>query len=570
MKAIILRVFKKKKSLVWLLRECGKIRLQLILLVLLSIAATLCGVVLVVSSKAVIDTAISEESGGLLMKCLTMAAIIVLNLSLQALTNMLSTRTTIRFEAQLKETLFEKVLRKEWLSATRFHSGDLMTRFTSDISIVAGGVTGIIPAVFSLFTQLVAAFCVLFVLDSTFAFIALALGPTVVLFGRYYSKKSKRFHIMCQETDAVARSYLQESFQSLVLIKAFSTEKKVSEGFRNALNNNIGVQIRRNTFSVMVGTGLSLGYWLGYLFAIGWGAYRLSMGYIGFGSLTAFIQLIGQVQMPFTGLAKTIPRIFSVLASSERLIELENLPDEAPGISGAQTIEVEKLVIEGVFFSYDDENVLRGVSVEFNKGEFVVLAGPSGEGKTTLLRMLLGLIAPKSGGVYLVGKNGERINIGSDTRKYFTYVPQGNLIISGTIEENIRYGNPEASHAEMVECAKAACIYDFTMELPQQFSTPVGERGLGLSEGQAQRIAIARALLNRAPIVLLDEATSALDPALEKNILENLKEYAKDRILIFVSHRRSIDKICKRAIILENGAFRENCTRITVSGLSAG
>jgi len=556
MRGLTAKFFRKKESLAWLLRECGKIRWRLILLVLLSVAATLCGVLLAISSKTVIDAA-SSGDGGLAAKCLAMAAIVVLNLSLQSLTNMLSTRATIRFEALLKQSLFERILRKEWLSASKFHSGDLTARLTSDVSVIAGGVIGIAPAIFSLFTQLVAALCVLFVLDSTFALIALALGPAVVLFGRFYSKRSRRLHKRCQETDSAARAYMQEALQSLVLIKAFSTERRTSEGLRGALESNIAVQIKRNTFSVLAGMGLNLGYWLGYLFAIGWGAFRLSAGRIGFGTLAAFIQLIGQVQTPFTGLAKTFPRIFSVLASAERLIELEKLPDEAAEPEGATGLDVEKLVIEDLSFSYEDEKVLNNVSIEYKKGEFVVLAGPSGEGKTTLLRVLLGLVEPKSGCAYLVGKNGERLKIGPDTRKFFTYVPQGNLIVSGTIAENIRYGNPGASDAEMVECAKAACIYDFIRSLPQQFDTPLGERGLGLSEGQAQRIAIARALLNRAPVLLLDEATSALDPALEKSILENLKEYARDRILIFVSHRRSIDRLCKRAIILENGVFRE-------------
>ena len=223
----------------------------------------------------------------------------------------------------------------------------------------------------------------------------------------------------------------------------------------------------------------------------------------------------------------------------------------------AGTIEVDKLVIEGVGFSYGDRVILEDVNIGFRRGEFAIIAGPSGEGKTTLLRMLLGLVVPASGEIYLAGRNGERLKVGAGTRKYFTYVPQGNLIISGTIAENIKYGNPDAGDAEMVECAKAACIYDFIIEQPQGFDTLIGERGLGLSEGQAQRIAIARALLNRAPILLFDEATSALDPKLEKQILENLREYAKDKILIFVSHRRSIDRICNRAIILDKGTFRE-------------
>ena len=561
MKALIIKVFKKKRTLLWMLAQSEKVKLQLILLIILSIGTTLCGVILVISSKTVIDTATSADNSGLLSKCLIMALIIVINVGLQSLTNVMNTRTTVRFEAYLKEKLFEKILGKEWIGAIKFHSGDLMTRFTSDINIVSNGITGIIPVIFALFTQLIAAFYVLLVLDSTFAFIALILGPTVILFGRYYSKKSKRYHTLCQESDSEARSFLQEALQSLILIKTFSTEGKIVGSYKNALDNNIKIQIRRNSFSVLAGMGLSLSYWLGYIFAIGWGSYRLSMGYISFGTMTAFIQLIGQVQLPFMGLAKTFPQIFSVIASSERLIEIENIPDETSNekLDETEIVEVEKLVIDGVGFSYNDENILEDINIEFNQGEFIILAGPSGEGKTTLLRMLLGLLTPASGRLYLLGKKGEQIKIDSSTRRYFTYVPQGNLILSGTIEENIKYGNSDASYDAVVECAKAACIYDFIMEQPQQFKTLIGERGIGLSEGQAQRIAIARALLHSAPILLFDEATSALDQSLEKDVLENLKDYAKEKILIFVSHRKSINRICERAIILENGSFKENC-----------
>lgn len=548
-----------KKEIVWMWKQSKQIFIYLLLFVFLSVITSLCGVVFALASRSVIDTATGGIKGDLFLGCLWMLFIILAQLALQALYSILEIKATVKFEMSLKTGLFQKILNKEWLMMSQYHSGDLMTRITSDISIVSGGIIGIVPSIVALLTQLVAAFVVLLALDATFAVIALIIGPTVVLFGRYYSRRIKRLHIQCQESDSLARSFIQESLQNLLLIKAFSNEEDSVQKYGEALAANKRLQIKRNTFSIFSGMSLSLGFWLGYLFAITWGAYRLSAGIITFGTMTAFLQLVGQVQSPFLGLAKTFPRIFSTIASAGRIMTIEDIPDEANEDDANMPTgdDIKRLEIKNVGYFYDKEIVLNDVNMLLDRGDFAILAGPSGEGKTTILRMLLGLIAPKSGNVALSLENGERIAIGKSTRRYFSYVPQGNTVFSGSIEENLRYGKQNATEEELIACAKAACIYDFIAEQPNAFKTAVGEKGLGLSEGQAQRIAIARALLRDAPIILFDEATSSLDEATEANIIENLKDNTQNKICLFISHRESVNRLCAKTFYLRDGCITQ-------------
>ena len=307
------------------------------------------------------------------------------------------------------------------------------------------------------------------------------------------------------------------------------------------------------------GTGLALGFWIGYLFAIAWGSYRLSTGFISFGTLTAFLQLVGQVQSPFHGMARIFPKIYSTIASAGRIISIEEMPDESgDGLSEMPANDdISDIFIDDVSFSYDDDNVLRKASINLKRGEMAIIAGPSGEGKTTLFRILLGLIKPIAGSAVLSYKNGVSIELSPKTRCFFSYVPQGNFVISGSIKDNLCFGKPDATLDEMIDCTKAACIYDFIIEQPGQFDALIGEKGIGLSEGQAQRIAIARALMRNAPILLLDEATSALDEVTEAKILTNLRENSRKKICLFVSHRESINSICDKYFFLTDGILKE-------------
>lgn len=557
----ILEVF-NFKVIRWMWKLSKQIWSHLLLFILLSIVISLCSVVFALASRNVIDTATGAGGNRLLLyDCLIMFGVVVVQLALQAFAGLVNTKATIRLEAGMKQRLFETILGKDWLHISRYHSGDLMARVTSDIGVISGGITGIVPDVVAMLAQLVAAFAVLMTFDVTFAVIALIIGPLVVFIGMLYSKKIKHLHIDCQESDAKARSFIQEALQNLLLIRTFTNEKTSAQRYEDALQENNRLQMKKNAFSILSGSGLSLGFWLGYLFALAWGSYRLSTGFITFGTMTAFLQLVGQVQSPFHSLTRTFPRIYSTFASAGRVMEIEELPGEATGGSLPGQMpepgEINGLVLRQVSFSYDRDVILTKADLQLGRGELAIIAGPSGEGKTTLFRMLLGLLRPSSGSIHLTCQNGESLPMGAETRRYISYVPQGNFVLSGTIEENIRYGRADATMDEIVRCAKAACIYDFILEQPDQFATMVGERGMGLSEGQAQRLAIARALLRDAPVLLLDEATSALDEDTETRILEHLQAFAQDRICLFVSHRESVNKACGRVFYLKQETLTE-------------
>jgi len=549
---------KEKKELRWLVSRSKTVFFQLVCLTVLSAATSAVGAFFVLKSKTVIDTATGVKSGNLAAQCAILLGVVILKLLLQSLMSVINNRATIRLDTRLKKRLFEAVMRKKWLHLGAMHSGDLMSRFTSDVNHVVSGVTGIVPQLISLITSLCCGFAVLLVLDSTFALIALLVGPVVVATGKLYSRKIRHLHVRCQESDAKMRSYMQEAIQNLLLIKAFTSEKKSLDSLDEVLEANNRLRVIRNTLSIVSGIGLTLGYYIGYVLAIAWGSYRLSSGFITFGTMAAFLQLVSQIQSPFIGLAGIFPHIQTTIASAGRLMFIEEMPEEdvlhnetAPELK--LLIKPERVFMKNVTFSYKSEKILNSIDLEVNKGELVILAGPSGIGKTTILRLLLGLLEQEEGEISLTDMYGKEFAVDSRTRSLFSYVPQGNMLFSGTIEDNIRYGKSSATTEEIMECARMACIDDFIRSLPEQYKTVIGERGLGLSEGQAQRIALARALLRDAPVLLLDEATSALDEVTETKIIENLRSRLGDKMCIFVSHRKSISRMCDRAYYLLNG-----------------
>jgi ABC-type multidrug transport system fused ATPase/permease subunit len=491
-------------------------------------------------------------------------------ISLRSVIKLIDTHTTVKLLARLKAGLFESILRKEWIRIGEYHSGDLMDRFQNDIETAADGIMSIVPDILSLFAQLISAFYVLFTLDALYSFLTLLIGPVILIAGRLYGKKIKQHHIRCRESESSVHTFLQESLQNLLLIKTFSSEKRSVEKLSELLERNSDRQIRRSRFGVCSGFGLSLGFWLGYIFSVIWGAYRLSTGFITVGTLTAFIQLANRIQSPFAGLTRILPTIFASLASAGRLIEVETIAEEPPRIipvpadmeqAMQKTRFVETLILYNVSFSYQEEKILNQVGFKLTKGDFVSLEGASGEGKTTLFRILLGLIRPEEGTLLIADSDSNEIPVDLHSRSLFSYVPQGNTVLSGTIEENLLYGCPNASEDDIWRCIDAACLREFVEELPDRLKTHLGERGLGISEGQAQRIAIARALLRQTPIFLFDEATSALDESTEAKIIENLKKWMKDQICIFVSHRKTISRFCDKVLILKNGelSMRMDC-----------
>lgn len=550
----------------WIAREAKGFTGSIILIIFLNTFSALSGILAAIISKSVIDTAVAGALSRTVFFAALFGVIILGNLVLRAFASFLTVKALELLSYSMRKRLFYRAASTEWLHLTRYHSGDILTRLTSDVGTIASCVINTLPGIISLTVQLAAAFTALLLYEPALALLAFALGPFTVLFSRIWGRKMKELHIKVQESESAYRSLIQEAIENILVVKTFNMENKSVEKINKLHINRMKWVLQRNNTSVAAGTVLGLGYWAGYFSAFCWGAYGLSTGAATFGTLTVFLQLVQQVQGPFIGLSGTLPQVVSAVGSASRLIELEELPLEDKEEIPPGHIPL-GLVFKDVTYSYPDgKPVLKKVSAGIEPGEIVALVGPSGEGKTTVIRMLLSLIKPDMGEVAFVNMNCETINISASTREWIAYVPQGNTLFSGTIAENVTAGSPNATQEQIQWALQASCAADFISELPEGTATVLGEKGLGLSEGQAQRIAIARAMLKRSPVMIFDEATSSLDINSEMKVLRSIYEMQPRRTCIVITHRASALSICSRIFKLKDGRLMEeiqNPARLT-------
>ena len=420
------------------------------------------------------------------------------------------------------------------------------------MSVIVNGIIAILPSAALFITSIIGAFYVLYGIDSTLAIIILCIGPVVAVGARIYSAKYKEMHKKCQEYDGKTKSFMLEILQNLLVVKSFGSEKIVLDKSEDLQMNSYRLRIKRVTVSLVAQVGLFIIFNAGYYFALGYGAYRLSTGELTYGDVMAILALVNQIQSPFKSVSSLLPQAFAVSASIERLLELEDLKDEpesiAPIDSGLYK-DLDEIVFDNATFSYNSDSVVSGINMSVKKGECVAIAGESGVGKSTAIKLLLGIMEVENGRIYLKGKFGE-MEVGKDTRPLFAYVPQGNLVLSGTIRENVSFGHNDAKEEDIIKACKIAQIWDFVEGLDKGLDTVLGEKGLGMSEGQTQRISIARALLHDAPVLLLDESTSALDSVTEKALLTAIREMT-DKTCIIVSHKQAAFDICDKVIYVE-------------------
>jgi ABC-type multidrug transport system fused ATPase/permease subunit len=545
--------------LAWIYKYTKKQLLWVAALALISGAVALGFILLAIVSKNILDIATGDSEGSIVLNALGIIGIIALQGAFNVLYSNIIIRAAGKIDIKIKQGLFEKLLNKRYTEVTRFHSGEILNRFTSDVDIVVDGVIGIIPEAISLATKLIAGLVVLLVIDVKFTLIVCAVGAVVFVASKIYSKHFKYLHKLVQSADGVMRSFIQECIENLVVIKSFANNEVSSRKLYERQKEALRLKIKRNTVSNIASTGVYVLFTASYYAALVWGAMQISLGAISFGTLTAFLQIIDQIKAPMKNISGLIPQFYSMIASAERLMELEQLEEEKiePHSETAAEIyqKMQALCVQKLTFAYKNEPVLQNADMTINKGEIVAIAGPSGIGKSTIMRLMLGLILPENGRLCLKTNDGD-INIDSGLRKMFAYVPQGNMILSGSIRENIAFCNTEASTDDVMHAAKSAMLWDFISSLPEGMETVIGERGLGLSEGQLQRIAVARALLSDAPILLLDEATSALDEATEKALLENIKKL-QNRTCIFISHKQRTIKNCDKIFYIKNKKLTE-------------
>lgn len=537
----------------WIFKKAKCIWVGMAAITVLGTVLSLMGVAFALLSKRVLDVATGQTEGNLLHEGLILVAFLTVQLVLDILMSVLNVHVSGRFHIQAKTDLFHSIMKKDYMQISGYHSGELLNRINSDVGILTNGLLQMLPNLFFYMTKIAACFCALYVLDPFFALLCLLLGPLIFLTACLYRKRMKSLHKSCQEADGRVKSFMQETLKNLLVIKSFSCGEAAAERSRSLQFEQFRLNLKRNRISIIANVFFYIGLTAGYYFALAWGAYKISLGVMTFGSLTALLQLVGQIQTPFQGLSSLLPQYYSMLASGERLMELENLPEDTISSREPWNHTAWSAVrLSDVSFAYNTEKILEQVDFTVHNGEFVVITGTSGTGKSTLLKVLLGILPPCAGEALLELQNGETRPLSEEKNQLFSYVPQGNLIVSGSIRENIAFFKTDVPEQEIIKAAEVAQIWDFIQGLPEGLDTGLGESGLGLSEGQIQRIAVARAVLRDAPILLLDEATSALDEQTELAILKALKEQ-QDKTCILVSHKKAALDFCDKAFCFENG-----------------
>ena len=546
---------KEMNSGKWIFKKVRPYFPGLIVLIIVGIIVSYITVRFSLISKKLIDIVTNQAEGSVLYNGIWLALMLIAQLILQIVYIRIHIKISGRLSMSIRTDLFHKLLKKDFAEVSSIHSGEFLNRLISDVSIVSEKVTEIIPNLFTLLSTVVFSFSALYVLDKHFAIACLFLGPVALAATYIYKKKIKTLHIKCRESDGKVRSFIQETIQNFLVVKAFGRESYMSRKAYSLQTDNYKLNVKRSTAGIMANILFFLAVTMVYYGALAWSVYRLSLGLITFGTVTAVLSLVSQLQSPFREVAGILPQTYMVLASAERLIELENIKEETQYIETNRDLsQFSKISFHNVSFSYDETEVLKNVSLDIKKGEFVALCGISGAGKSTMTKLLLSVLVPNEGNVLLKFEDGESINFNSDMRKMFSYVPQGNMILSGTIRDNITFADEAPDEEKLKKVIEIAQIKDFIDKTPKGLDTYLGEKGHGLSEGQVQRIAIARALYYDAPVLLLDEATSSLDIATESHLLSSIKELT-DKTCIIISHRREVIDACDKTFILQNGAL---------------
>ena len=545
------------REIKWLLGRCAQHKGMIFLVSALGITATAMSLGTSVAAKYLVDALESHSKYLLLAAAGIMALLIGGNLVMNAVSSHISTRVRLKIRNANQRRTYERILRADWQALEPYRSGDLLQRLNGDIGIVSEGIIGFIPNLLTIGLRFVGAVIIMFYFDSTMALLTLLAMPAALLISQLLVRPLRRHDQTVKEMGSRIMSYQEDSFRNLTSIKAFGIHKRFAAGMGKLQNDYARESLQMSKAQIKISTVTSAVSTLLMAICLAWGAWRLWRGNMTFGSLTMFLQLMGVLRGAFSGLLGLMQRTVTLVTSAGRVLAVEELPEE-PGEKPAGMDEERCLDIElkNTSFAYTSgDEVLRPFDFVARSGETIAVTGPSGEGKTTLLRLLLGLVAPCSGTACLVGKRTYSLSAG--TRSLFAYVPQGNSIFAGTVAENLRLVNPEATDEELEKALEAACALDFVRRLPGGLDFVLGAGGRGISEGQAQRLAVARALLKKAPILLLDEATSAMDVQMEGKLLENLRSSGLVNTCILVTHRPASAAFCSRAYEIRDGEVTE-------------
>lgn len=492
-----------------------------------------------------VDVAAHAKEGSLYLAVAMMGVLVLCDFAVSIASVWVKNILGIRAQNLMQQRVLDRILRSEWHGRERMHSGDVLNRLELDVGNVVSFLTETLPNALSVLALFTGSFLYLFSMDGLLAVMIICMLPLFMLVSRIYVGRMRSLTRKVRDSGSRVQSVLQETVQNRMLIKTLEKDDAMIgrlEDTQGELRRHV---VRRTVFSVFSNLVLNFGFALGYLIAFLWSAVRMYNHTLTFGGMTAFLQLVAKIQGPARNLTKLVPAFVSVLTAAERLMELEENPLERQGrplrVRAEGGVGVR---LENVSYAYggDSGDVLSGLSFDFRPGSCTAVLGETGTGKTTLVRMILALIRPHSGRALIYNGKGEEHELSALTRCNFVYVPQGNTLLSGTIRDNLRLGSMSATDEDMRMALNQACA-DFVMELPDGLDTVCSESGGGLSEGQAQRIAIARALLRGGSVMIFDEATSSLDPDTERLLLNNLLA-GNDKTIIFVTHRMAVVDYC--------------------------
>lgn len=528
----------KKAPILWLLKNIKKRIPALLVMTAAQVGNALFGVWFALGTRSVINAAVDGTKAEFLRACYVQAGIIAGLLLCLVLFRHLRGKLEADLDRDWKQNLLHKLLRGDYSAVSAYHSGELLNRLNNDVRAVDEGLLHILPTFAATVAKLLGSLAALVALEPTFTLLLLAAGVVVLVVTGLLRRKLKDLHKKISQAEGKVSSMLQETLEKLLLVQAMDLGEEMERRTDGLLDTRYEAQRKRKNISVLFSTCISVMYYLAGFGALAWCAAGLLQGTMRFGDLTAVTQLVSQIQAPIANLSGVLPKYAAMLASAERLMELDELRNptsEENMLPRSAYDRLEAISAEKLTFGYDRDIVLSELSFRLEKGSFAVVTAPSGKGKSTLLKLMLGIFKPDSGQLTLELDSG-RIPLSRDTRRLFAYVPQGNLIFSGTLRENLLVVNPEADDAAIAQATFVSAMDDYLPQLPQGLDTLLGESGAGLSEGQSQRLAIARAVLGGAPILLLDEATSALDENTEKRVLERIRALP-GRTCIAVTHR---------------------------------
>lgn len=542
------------KYLKWFNKTVYPYRGAMAVMMLCHLVLTCCSIGFVYVSKMLVDTAVQILSGGAPSKGLPfwvvmMVTIIIVRISLNALRTYLQTKTEIRFRNRLRRRLFDILLHQQYEGGKRRHSGDVINRLQDDVRAVSSAFVVSIPNLIGTAVHFLAAFIYLMTLEPRLGLVVVVIVPVGLLSGKFITLRIRNLTHDIRRSASQVQSHLQESVQNITLIQSMEYSDSSTAVLDTIQGELYGNELRRTRFSVISRIFIALAFQAGHAVAFIWGVWGISTGSVTYGMMTAFLQLVGQIQRPLADMSGQIPSLIHSTASIDRLMEIESIPSE----DVADPVFLDGVVgirLSDVSFRYPDSSsdVLHDFSYDFKPGSRTAITGPTGIGKTTLIRMLLALLKPDEGEIHLYNGISSLLS-SSSTRCNLVYVPQGNSLFSGTIRDNLLMGNPDATEDQLCSALHASAA-DFVFDLPKGLDTQCFESGGGLSEGQAQRIAIARALLRPGSVLLLDEFSSALDAETETVLLERLTSRLPDHTMIFITHREKVIDYCDQILRL--------------------